>query len=48
MFALRVRQQGSIPDDTVAIVTDAYLVARYGTGGEEAQMRLREAVVAMR
>ena len=47
VFAHRIRDQGSVPESTVAAVTDAYLEARYGTGGEEAQTRLREVVAAM-
>jgi hypothetical protein len=47
LFALRVRQASVLPDNVVDTVTDAYLDARYGNGGEEAQRRLQQAVAAM-
>ena len=47
VFALRVRQASILPGTTVDAVTEAYLEARYGTGGEEAQRRLQQAVAAM-
>ncbi len=47
VFALRVQDAGVVPPSTIASVTDAYLDARYGTGGQEARARLREAISAM-
>ena len=48
VFARRVRDKAAIPDDTVDVITNAYLEARYGTGGDNARERLRAAVGAMR
>ena len=47
LFALRVCDEGRIPDAAVKAVTSAYLDARYGNGGETAQAELRAAVVAI-
>ena len=47
VFALRVHETGSIPEDVVDNVTDAYLDARYGPEGEQAFERLRRAVGAI-
>ncbi|MCG8371568.1 MAG: DUF3488 and transglutaminase-like domain-containing protein [Proteobacteria bacterium] len=47
-FGLRVCSTGAVPGTTVDAVTDAYLEARYGTGGDAARIRLRQAVAAMR
>jgi hypothetical protein len=48
VFAQRVLESHAAPSDTVCAVTDAYMDARYGQGGEIAYGRLREAVGAMR
>ncbi len=47
VFALRVCDAGVFPPTTVDAVTDAYLDARYGAGGEKARARLRAAVATM-
>ena len=48
LFALRVQESGSVPTPTVEAVTQAYLDARYGQGGDVAFDRLKQAVGAMR
>ena len=48
LFARRVRAAGRIPAPTVEAVTEAYLDARYGLGGEAAFARLKEAVETIR
>jgi transglutaminase-like putative cysteine protease len=48
VFALRVLKSNAAPDETVNEITDAYMDARYGRGGEKARGRLRDAVGAMR
>jgi len=48
IFALRVQESGRVPTPTVETVTEAYLDARYGPGGDAAFDRLRQAVGAMR
>jgi len=47
VFALRVQESGRISAPAVKTVTDAYLDARYGNGGDAAFDRLRQAVGAM-
>jgi len=48
VFALRVLKSNAAPDEAVNEITDAYMDARYGRGGEKARGRLRHAVGAMR
>ena len=48
IFALRVQESGQVPAPEVEIITDAYLDARYGDGGDAAFDRLKIAVGAMR
>jgi hypothetical protein len=48
LFASRVRASGSIPAATVEAVTEAYLDARYGLGGDAAFARLKQAVGTIR
>ena len=48
VFALRVRETGQVRPATVDTITDAYLDARYGSGGDDAFARLKEAVGTMR
>lgn len=47
VFALRVQQNGRMPASTVTSITDAYLDARYGRGGEAAFDRLKRTIGAM-
>ena len=48
VFARRVIESGSLQEHSVDSVTDAYMDARYGTGGEAAREHLREAIGAIR
>jgi len=48
IFALRVQESGRVPTPAVETITEAYLDARYGPGGDAAFDRLRQAVGAMR
>jgi hypothetical protein len=48
IFALRVQESGQVPAPEVETITDAYLDARYGDGGDAAFDRLKKAVGAMR
>ncbi len=48
VFALRVREAGRLPAETVDEVTEAYLDARYGAADSAATARLRAAVAAIR
>ena len=47
-FAHRVIESGSLQKQSVGSVTDAYMDARYGTGGEAAREHLREAIGSIR
>ena len=47
VFALRVRESGPVPAETVDKVTSAYLDARYGPTDNEAMRRLMHAVGTM-
>ena len=47
VFALRVQASGSIPSAAIETVTEAYMVARYGPGGDAAVQRLKQAVQAI-
>ncbi len=46
--ALRGRESGSLQQQSVGAVTDAYMDARYGTGGGKAMEHLRNAVGSIR
>jgi transglutaminase-like putative cysteine protease len=48
VFALRVQESGQVPEPAVQAVTEAYLDARYGDGGDAAFDRLKQAVSAIR
>jgi len=48
VFAQRVLESRVAPDETISEITEAYMDARYGRGGETARGRLKEAVGAMR
>ena len=48
VFAQRVLESHAAPGETVCEITEAYMDARYGNGGESARGRLRKAVGAMR
>jgi transglutaminase-like putative cysteine protease len=47
VFALRAQEAGIIPSEAVAAITEAYMVARYGPGGDAAIERLKHAVSAI-
>jgi transglutaminase-like putative cysteine protease len=47
LFAMRVQDSGRIPLPTVDAITDAYMDTRYGSGGEAAFQRLKQAVGAI-
>jgi len=42
-----VQASGSIPSSAIETVTEAYMVARYGPGGDAAVERLKQAVQAI-
>ena len=47
VFAVRALAAGSVPEDSVGNVTNAYLDARYGPNGDQAFERLKRAVGAI-
>ncbi len=47
-FALRAANDGTVSDDAVAAVTGSYLNARYGPEDDQALVKLRSAVTAVR
>lgn len=47
-FALRVLESRAAPNDAVREIIEAYMDARYGSGGTQARDRLKVAVTAMR
>jgi len=47
VFALRVQESGMIPAQAVVSITESYLDARYGDGGDAAFERLKQAVAAI-
>ena len=47
-FALRAANDGTVSDDAVAAVTGSYLNARYGPEDDQALVKLRSAVIAVR